>query len=184
MVCEGHRRRLTPPGNLWLVCEESVARVRANVGGMPPTPPFRRGGNSCFHTPACVPARSVDWENRVGRKNYSGVKGITRLRRVLCPATPDAYFNWIPASLHCSSPPPSAEMMNSSGENDGCLCFHHCSALASCSAELPAIPGDNLSFLQKPPSPSSSPAGGDPAAVTVIRTITFELGNRIAETNR
>ena len=31
-VCEGHRRRLTPPGNLWLVCEESVARVRANVG--------------------------------------------------------------------------------------------------------------------------------------------------------
>ena len=29
VVCEGHRRRLTPPGNLWLVCEESVARVRA-----------------------------------------------------------------------------------------------------------------------------------------------------------
>ena len=32
VVCEGHRRRLTPPSSLWLVCEESVARVRANVG--------------------------------------------------------------------------------------------------------------------------------------------------------
>ena len=53
---------------------------------------------------------------------------MTRLRRVLCPATPDAFFNWIPASLHCSSPPPSAEMMNSSGENDGYLLFHHSTA--------------------------------------------------------
>ena len=43
VVCEGHRRRLTPPGNLWLVCEEFVARVRANVGGMPPTPPASQG---------------------------------------------------------------------------------------------------------------------------------------------
>ena len=50
---------------------------------------------------------------------------MTRLRRVLCPATPDAYFNWIPASLHCSSFPPKAEMMNSSGENDVCLLVHH-----------------------------------------------------------
>ena len=31
------------------------------------------------------------------------------------------------------------------------------------------------SFLQKPPSPSSSPAGGDPAATTVTRTNTVEL---------
>ena len=36
----------------------------------------------------------------------------------LCPATPDAYFNWIPATLYCSSPPPTAEMTNKSGEND------------------------------------------------------------------
>ena len=73
---------------------------------------------------------------------------MTRLRRVLCPATPDAYFNWIPASLHCSSFPPKAEMMNSSGENDGCFYFRR-----------PLI----SPFLQKSPSPSSSPAGGDPA---------------------
>ena len=33
----------SPPSNLWLVCEESVARVRANVGGMPPTPPASQG---------------------------------------------------------------------------------------------------------------------------------------------
>ena len=31
------------------------------------------------------------------------------------------------------------------------------------------------SFLQKSPTPSSSPAGGDPAAATVIRTKTVEL---------
>ena len=37
---------------------------------------------------------------------------------------------------------------------------------------------------EKLPTPSSSPAGGDPAAVTVTRTIIFELGNWIAETNR
>ena len=48
---------------------------------------------------------------------------MTRLRRVLCPATPDAYLSWIPASLNCSSPPPTAEMTNMSGENDGCLLF-------------------------------------------------------------
>ena len=63
VVCEGHRRRLTPPSSLWLVCEESVARVRANVGGHVnwggPHTPRIAGGNSCFHTPACVPARSV-----------------------------------------------------------------------------------------------------------------------------
>ena len=53
---------------------------------------------------------------------------MTRLRRVLCPATPDSYLSWIPASLHCSSPPPSAEMMNSSGKNDGYLLFHHSTA--------------------------------------------------------
>ena len=169
---------------------------------MPPVPPLSGGGNSCFHTPACVPARSVVWENRVGSKSSTGVKGITRLRRVLCHASRDAYLSWIPASLHCSSPPPSAEMMNSSGENDGYLLFHHCSALASCSAELPAILGDNSSFLSSPasgtdhcprhprpirnnpPTPSSSPAGGDPVAATVTRTTTFELGNSIAEPNR
>ena len=142
-VCGGHRRRLTPPSNLWLVCEESVARARAMWGGCPPHPPFVAGETSCFHTPACVPARSVDWENRVGSKNSNGVKAITRLRRGRSPATPDAYFNWIPASLNCSSFPPKAEMTNMSGENDGCLLFRRCSALASCSAELPAIPGDN-----------------------------------------
>ena len=48
---------------------------------------------------------------------------MTRRSRRLCPATPDAYFNWIPASLHCSSFPPKAEMTNSSGENDGCFYF-------------------------------------------------------------
>ena len=35
-----------------------------------------------------------------------------------------------------------------------------------------------------PLNPSSSPAGGDPGTATVKRTITFELGNCIAETNR
>ena len=29
VVCEGHRRRLTPPSNLWLVCEGALARARA-----------------------------------------------------------------------------------------------------------------------------------------------------------
>ena len=70
-----------------------------------------------------------------------------RRSRRLCPTPPDSYFNWIPATLNCSSPPPSAEMMNMSGENDGCLCFRRCSAHPSCSAALeynwPAIPGDN-----------------------------------------
>ena len=42
-------------------------------------------------------------------------------------------------------------MTNKSGENDGCLLFHRCSALASCSAELPAIPGDNFVILTKIP---------------------------------
>ena len=41
--------------------------------------------------------------------------------------------------------------MNMSGENDGCLLFRRCSALASCSAELPAIPGDNFVILTKIP---------------------------------
>ena len=54
---------------------------------------------------------------------------------------------WIPASLHLFVIPPSAEMMNSSGENDGCLLFP---------------PFAYSSFLQKSPTPSSSPAGGDP----------------------
>ena len=40
------------------------------------------------------------------------------------------------------------------------------------------------SFLQKHPTPSSSPAGGDPAATTVKKNKTIELGNRIARTNR
>ena len=43
MVREGHRRRLTPPSNLWLVCEGALARVRAMWGGCPPHPPHRRG---------------------------------------------------------------------------------------------------------------------------------------------
>ena len=54
-----------------------------------------------------------------------------------------AYLSWIPASLNCSSFPPSAEMTNMSGENDGCLLFRR--PLTS-------------SFLQKTPNPSSSPA--------------------------
>ena len=73
----GSRRRVTCG---WYA--KNLLRVYARMwGGCPPPPPRIAGGNSCFHTPACVPARSVDWENRVGRKNYSGVKGITRLRR-------------------------------------------------------------------------------------------------------
>ena len=43
MVREGHRRRLTPPSNLWLVCEGALARVRAMWGGCPPHPPFGVG---------------------------------------------------------------------------------------------------------------------------------------------
>ena len=43
--------------------------------------------------------------------------------------------------------------MNMSGENDGCLLFRRCSALASCSAELPAIPGDNFVILTKTSQP-------------------------------
>ena len=78
VVCEGHRRRLTPPSNLWLVCEGALARARALWGGCPPHPPFDAGETSCFHASACVPARSVDWENGViaggandGKKKHS-----------------------------------------------------------------------------------------------------------------
>ena len=81
------------------------------------------GGGSLFPRAGVRPCTLCGLGEWIGRKNYSGVKAITRLRRVLCPASPDAYFNWIPASLHCSSFPPKAEMMNSSGENDGCLYF-------------------------------------------------------------
>ena len=126
---------------------------------MPPRTPLSGGGNSCFHTPACVPARSVDWENRVGSKHSNGVKTITRLRRVLCPATPDAYFNWIPASLHLFVSPAFGGNDETGAARMTLFVFRHCSAYPSCSAALeynwPAIPGDNSSFLQKHPTPSS-----------------------------
>ncbi len=71
--CEGHRRRLTPPSNLWLICKGSLARARALRGECPPHPPFGARETSCFHAPACVPARSGDWENRVNSKTFVGV---------------------------------------------------------------------------------------------------------------
>ncbi len=43
------------------------------AGGIPPAPPASQGETSCFHAPACVPARSVGWENRVNSKTSVGV---------------------------------------------------------------------------------------------------------------
>ena len=98
--------------------------------------------------------------------------------------------------------------MNMSGENDGCLLFRRCSAYLSCSAELPAIPGDNFVILTKISQPvilagrREKIAGSDfsrakrarrarirddtrnVAAATVTRTKADELGNSIAEPNR
>ena len=93
VVCEGHRRRLTPPSNLWLVCEESVARARALWGGCPPHPPFDAGETSCFHAPACAPARSVDWENRViagGANDGKKTQQVTLAAEERKPPTPSS----------------------------------------------------------------------------------------------
>ena len=57
--------------------------------------------------------------------------------------------------------------MNMSGENDVCV---FATILAA--------------EEKKRPNPSSSPAGGDPAATTVTRTNTVGLNNWIAGTSR
>ena len=171
--------------------QQSITENRQANRDAPRTP--LSDGGSCFHASACVPARSVGWENRVGSKNYSGVKGITRLRRVLCPATPNAYFNWIPASLNCSPPPPSAEMMNSSGENDGYLLFHHSTARRKRNKNPHAvilagrrekIAGSDFSRAKRARRARIRDDTRNVAAVTVTRTTIFELGNCITETNR
>ena len=138
----------------------------------------------------------------LGRSHIGGVAaGCVRLRRTRI------YPGFPPRSIvHLF--PPKAEMMNMSGENDGCLLFRRCSAYLSCSAELPAIPGDNFVILTKISQPvilagrREKIAGSDfsrakrarrarirddtrnVAAATVTRTKADELGNSIAEPNR
>ncbi len=103
VVCEGHWRRLTPPSNLWLICKGSLARARALRGGYPPHPPFGAGETSCFHAPACVPARSGDWENRVNSKTSVGV--ITKESVFVILAGRRGSRRGVAAQIAAASPP-------------------------------------------------------------------------------
>ena len=129
--------------------------TRAPVAQLDRVPGYEPGGREFESLRARHSYKNISLRHS-GKRIAADAASFRRRSRRLCPATPDAYFNWIPAALNCSSFPPKAKMTNMSGENDGCLYFHHCSALASCPAALeynwPAIPGDNSSFLSSPAS--------------------------------